>query len=57
MEITTPIIFFKRDKVQPRTTQKDGRKSAILTDTPVKTALEELEIVQKQEKLQKLAGN
>ena len=28
-------------KAQPRKTQKGERKSAILTDTPVKTALEE----------------
>ena len=49
MVITTPESFSPEEmrpfhKAQPRKTQKDGRKnkkSAILTDTPVKKALEE----------------
>ena len=49
MVITTPESFSPEEirpfpKAQPKKTQKGGRKrrkSTILTDTPVKTALEE----------------
>ena len=62
MIIITPESFSLKEirpfpNAQSRKTQKGGRKSAILTDTSVKTALEEEANSAKKEGLQKLVRN